>query len=102
MVTRLLGGPNVIASEKGPPLKLPQADEDSLREGAPVERIPTDLPSGIQNSRKGRLAGPPVTVVAAVEVTPCDEATMVGNSISCEGVESKSRRKHGGALPQLP
>ena len=99
MVTRLLGGPDAIATEKESLLKVPHANEDPLRAGAPVEGIPTELPSGMQNPSQVRLAEP--SVVDADEVTPQDEATTAGNSVSCERAELKSRRNHGGALPQL-
>jgi hypothetical protein len=100
MVTRLLGGPDAIATEKDALLKVPYANEDSLRAGAPVEDIPTDSPSGIQNLSQVRLAEP--SAVDAHEVTPQVEVTTAGNSGSCERTESKSRRSHGGALPELP
>ncbi len=100
MVTRLLGGPNAIATEKESLLKVPHANEDPPRAGAPVEGVSTDLSSGMQNPSQVRLAE--MSVVAADEVNPHQEATTAENSISCEGNESKLRRTHGGALPQLP
>jgi hypothetical protein len=100
MVTRLLGGPDAIATQKDALLKVPYANEDSLRAGAPVEDIPTDSPSGIQNLSQVRLAEP--SAVDAHEVTPQAEATTAGNAGSCERTGSKSRRTHGGALPELP
>jgi hypothetical protein len=97
MVTRLLGGPNAIAAEKESLLKVSHENEDSRRTAAPVERIPTALPPGVQIPSQVRLAEPPV----ADEVAPYDGSTTAVSSGSCEGIESKFRRKHGGALPHL-
>jgi hypothetical protein len=99
MVTRLLGEPDAIATAKESLLKAPHPNEDALRADAPVEGIPTELPSAMQNPSQVRLAEP--SVVDADEAAPQNEATTAGDSVSCERAESKSRRNHGGALPQL-
>jgi len=99
MVMRLLGAPEVIATEKEALPTVPHANEDPLRASTPGEGIPTDLPSRIPNARQMTLAGS--SVGDADQLTPRDEAAMAGNSVSSERTESHVR-KHGSALPQLP
>jgi uncharacterized protein DUF3306 len=99
MVTRILGGPNALGTEKES-LKLPEPSEDPLLASAPIEGSPTEVPSGMRNPSQVPQEGP--SVVAAEEMLPDDEATTAVNSVSCERVESKVRRQHGGALPQFP
>lgn len=100
MVTRLLGRPEPVATEKESLLKVAHANEDPLRAGATVEGIPADLPSEMQNPNQVRL--PESFVFDAAESIRQVEATTAGKSDSCEKAEPKSRRSHGGALPQLP
>jgi hypothetical protein len=100
MVTRLLGGRDAIAAEKESLLKVARANEDPLRAGATVERIPADLTSGMQTPSSPRPAES--FVVDAHEVALQVEAATAANSGSCKRAVSISRRSHGGALPQLP
>jgi hypothetical protein len=100
MVARVLGGPNASATGKESLLKLPDANEDPLLAGAPIEDLPTCLPPGMQNPSEVRLEEQ--SVVAAKKMIPDDKHTTVENYVSSERTVSKGRRKHGGALPQLP
>jgi hypothetical protein len=99
MVARVLDG-NASATGKESMFELADANEDPLLAGAPIEDLPTCLPPGMQNPGEVRLEEQ--SVVAAKKVIPDDKHTTVENYVSSQRTVSQARRKHGGALPQLP
>jgi hypothetical protein len=98
MVARVLGGPDAIATGEESLRMSLGTNED--RAGAPIEGVQSDLPAEVQILSQARLEEPSTS--GGNEITPDEDVPAAENSASCGRSGSEARRKHGGALPQLP